>query len=692
MYASARDVVLDVAELARPPQQTTVAESAARNLRIVNPSGAAGNWSPTVTPYMIEPMNLARSRLYEAVVFVGPARSGKTIALVDGVLSYSVCDDPADCMIVQTNQSTAEDFSKTRISRAIAGSPELAKRLSPRGHDDNVLLKFFRSGMCVRFGWPSLGQLSGKDIRRVLMTDVDNITGDLSIDEAFGLALKRTQTYMSAGICIAESSPGKDYVEANWSPRTPHEAPPATGILSLYNRGDRRRLYWQCVDCKEPFEAAPGIERFGLPSFEELVESARSGDILSLVESHSLLICPHCGVGIEAKHKRAMTAAARWVGEGQKLWPDGSVTGERLRTRIASLWMGGVAAAYQPWSSLVERYLQAVKAYATNGDTKALKTTVNVDQAMAFLPPSAKSARKPHELQERAEPHAKAFVPAGVRYLTAQVDVQAGRRRGFVVQVQGWGPHREHWFVDRFPLRLSDRPCGNGEVHPIDPAGYVEDWDCLISRAITRRYPLADGSGRTMPVRLTVCDLGGEDGVTNRAYEFWRKISRNGLGHKLRLVKGGANQSAPPCEQKFPDTRNRKDRSSGSAGDVPVLMLNTDRLKDTVFADLARTSAGPGYYHFPDWFNSQNYEELTAETRGAKGWRNLGNSANETLDLCQYGEAAVIYMKADKINWSAPPSWARDWDSNPDVLAENETPAAPRRKPLRVARSNYLGS
>lgn len=262
----------------KPPQQTTVAESVARNLRIVNPSGARENWNPDTAPYMVEPMNLVRSRRYEGLVFVGPARSGKTIALGDGVLAYSIVDDPADCMVIEKSKDDAEDYSKTRARRAIHGSPELATRMSLRAHDDNVYLKTFRSGMNIRFGWPSLGQLSGKDIRRMLILDADNASSDMKLTETWGLALKRVQTYMSSGFCLAESSPAEDYVDPQWTPLHPHEAPPCEGILSLYNMGDRRMFYWPCPECKEPFCAAPGVGLFMLPEFEELVELVREGD------------------------------------------------------------------------------------------------------------------------------------------------------------------------------------------------------------------------------------------------------------------------------------------------------------------------------------------------------------------------------------------------------------------------------
>lgn len=682
-HGSAADVRRDVTELVRPPQQTTVAESAARNLRIVNPSGSGGTWSSDTAPYMVEPMNLARSRLFESVVFMGPARSGKTVALVDGVLAYSIVDDPADCMVIQTSQGQAEDFSKMRIARAIYGSPELACRLSPRSHDDNVLLKMFRSGMAIRFGWPSLGQLSGKDLRRVLMTDVDNFTGDMKIDEAFGLALKRIQTYMSAGICIAESSPGKDYDKPKWRPAHPHEAPPADGIASLYNRGDRRLWYWRCPDCKEPFAASAGLDLFRLPDFDELKERVLTEDPLEMADRYAFACCPHCGVLIDPKHKREMNARGAWVGQGQRMWPDGSLTGERLRSRIASFWLGGVAAAYQPWSSLLERYFQALKQFAVSGEVKPLKTTVNVDQALPFIPPSAGVKRDGHELQDRAEESKQGFVPRGVRFLTAQVDVQAGKRAGFEVLVTGWGAQREKWWIDRFRLRTSERE-QDGELLPMDPSAYVEDWRRLISKVIERRYPLADGSGRTMPVRVVMCDSGGKGGkdgdagVTARAYEFWRELRRAGMGNRFRLVKG-AGSSDSPVREVFPNTSARKDRNSGSVGDVPLLLVDTDAIKDVIASDLARENPGPGYLHVPAWASASVLDELTAETRTAKGWVALGRKQNETLDLSVYGEAAwILPLRADKINWTNPPPWAREWDENPDVRKESEEAPPPR--------------
>lgn len=683
MYAKARDIRCDTSGMLRPPRRVKVSEGA-QFLQIANPSGSFGKWSPTVAPYMVKPLDLTSSRRYEAVVFVGPARSGKTVALVDGLLAYTITCDPADTLIVQTNKDQAEDFSKTRIARAIKASPELRTQLSPRAHDDNVLLKFFRSGMSLRFGWPSLSIASGKDIRRVLMTDVDNFTGDLSIDEAFGLFLKRTQTFMSAGVLVAESSPAKDYTDGKWRPKTAHEAPPAPGIMSLYNRGDRHRWYWPCPECKEYFQAAPGIEGFNLPSFDELFERLKADDTLAMATSHSLLYCPHCHVGLEQRWRRQMNAKADWVGEGQAIHSDGSVTGELVESRTASFWLGGVAAAYQSWGSLVERYLQAVKAFSTTGDEKSLRTTTNVDQAMPYLPMSARSDGNPGEMQARAETWPKSVVPDGAHVLTSQVDVQGNR---FVVQVLGWGPSPagglERWIVDWFSLKSSRRADGAGGWLPMEPAKYLEDWNRLIEKAIDRRYPTS--TGEEIAIRGTVIDWGGKSGTSTRAMEFWRLLRKRRLHWRVRLGKGDGRLSIPLVSETFPDARQRKDRRSGATGDVPQLLMNVNRLKDMVSANLARRERGPGFYHFPDWLAPSFYEELTAETRTDKGWVNLSRRRNEALDLCCYGEGLAMWLKLSNIKWSRPPTWAQPVAATPVVTESEVAEVATVKQPLMPA-------
>jgi phage terminase large subunit GpA-like protein len=426
---------------------------------------------------------------------------------------------------------------------------------------------------------------------------------------------------------------------------------------------------------------------------DELLERVVIDDTLAMAQRFSVLYCPHCKVGLEHKHKKDMNRHGVWVADGQTIFPDASIQGDRIRSRTASFWLGGVAAAYQSWESLVERYLQAVKTFAMTGEERPLKATTNVDQAMPYLPMAARAETNPTDMQDRAEDWEMGTVPLGVRFLIATVDVQGNR---FVIKVMGWGIGQtgalERWVVDWFTLRTSRRPDGSGNYLGLEPATYLEDWDRLIDKVIQRRYPLSDGTGRTMPVRAVGIDWNGKAGTAPRALEFWRGLKAKRLHWRVRLVKGDKARNAPAFRETFPDSTKRKDRHSGSAGDVPQLLLNVNRLKDTLSANTARTEPGPGYYHFPRWLPTSYFDELTAETRTANGWENIGKHRNEAFDLGGYNEALALWLKVPAINWQNPPPWAASWDHNPDVIVgEIAPPPKPRVTRRRVARSKYLG-
>ena len=71
-------------EAFRPPNRVPVSQGAAETLRIAQPGLAPSPWSAEETPYMVEPMDMLASRRHEALAFIGPARTGKTMGLLDG--------------------------------------------------------------------------------------------------------------------------------------------------------------------------------------------------------------------------------------------------------------------------------------------------------------------------------------------------------------------------------------------------------------------------------------------------------------------------------------------------------------------------------------------------------------------------------------------------------------------------------
>jgi phage terminase large subunit GpA-like protein len=651
--ASAFAVRRSVAELIRPPRRLRPSEAAQQSLRTDK-----GPWDPTVSPMMIEPMDMLASREYQGIVFVGAARSSKTMSLVLGGMTYIVTCAPGDTLVSHMTQDTARDFSRTDLDRSLRHSPDLAERLSPRARDDNTYDKFFRSGMMLKIGWPAVSQLSAKTLKYVMLTDYDRPANRDNVDGEgpyWDLAFKRIQTYMSRGKCVAESSPGEDFRDPQWKARTKHEAPPARGILSLYNRGTRARWYWPCQHCGHFFQSQPGLGNFPMPEFEELEKSVLTSDLMSLAAELAHVVCPDCGASHDMENRVAMNAGGHWIHDGQSIDRLGRMRGKRRSSQIASYWLGGAASTYQRWDSLVLRYLQALQAYVRTGTEDELRATTNTDQGAPYLPRSIAKRRSADELMKRAEAEdwPQGLVPATVRFIVATVDVQSHR---FVVQMFGFGVGLEGWLVDRYEITASKRPEGE-RFAAIDPSAYVEDWDLLIDEVVEKTYKV-DGLNCQIKPHLTLCDSGGKAGVTERAYEAWRRFRRRGLANHFRLVKGDGRVNAPRVQETWPDVRGRKARAANARGDVPVLLVNTNVLKDAVAGDLARDVPGPGYMHLPKWLDAGVFEELTAETRGVKGWERQKGVPNEAFDLHVYARAGCIQLGAEKINWAKPPAWA----------------------------------
>ncbi|WP_018935668.1 MULTISPECIES: terminase gpA endonuclease subunit [unclassified Thioalkalivibrio] len=665
-YASPWPVIRGASHAFVPPRKVSVAEGVERTLVLRQPGGYSGPWSASETPYMVEPMNMLASRQHEAVCFVGPARSGKTLGLLDGWLAHAVVNDPGDMLITQMTQEKAREYSKIRVDRAIRHSPEIHRLISTRGHDDNTHDKLTRHGMWIKIGWPSATQLASSDYRYVALTDYDRMPDNVDGEGApFGLGVKRTQTYLSRGMCMVESSPGREYVDPHWQPGTPHEGPPASGIIGIYNRGDRRRWYWQCPDCSEYFEAAPGLSLFAtLPPEEELLESVRSLDLKRMARQHAFVCCPHCGSQIEAKWKHHLNdiRTARWVMDGMSVTRDGEMVGEAVESSIASYWLGGVAAAYQNWESIILRYLQGLREYALSGSDLTLRTTTNTDQAEPYLPRSLRGEAGQAELAELSEDFPQFIVPTdqGARFVTVAVDVQGGQDSRFVIQAHAHAPEHEQWVIDRRDIRDSKRPGSRSSgCAQIDPARYPEDWEVLTDLlSSTYRTPV---DGEELRVAEIIVDTGGEDGVTANAYAWWLSLP-NALRSRAWLYKGASSSSSAPVKES-----KASDKSAGRSRTVWFLLCNPNPLKDAVLNGAYREDSGPGKIHLGSWLRADFWDEMRAEVKQANGKYQKVRKRNEALDLCAMTRALLDHMltrKRNRLDWDRPPAWARELHSN----------------------------
>lgn len=725
LFDSLEEMIVQAAEAGRPLDRISVSEAATRYHMVRRAPMHDGPFSLDKAPYLREPMDELASLEHTGLVFVGPARTGKSAMFLNW-MAHTAIHDPTDMMLVHMAQHTAREWSQTDLDKMLRDSPEVNKRLVPGRQNDNTYDKRFLSGMRLGITWPTINNLSGKTLRYAWIMDYDREPIEIDKEGSkWDLTKKRTQTYKRYGMTAAESSPGFPIEDPKWLPATPHEAPPTKGLLSIYNEGDRRRWYWECPQCHSAFE--PHRRHLVYPDSRDPVDASEQ----------VVMVCPHDGFPMKPDMQHELNLGGRWVKEGQMWIPDSRepIVGTARRSPICSFWMFGPAAAFTNWTEIVYKLLTAEAKFDLTGDESSIQTVINTDFGEPYTPKAIEAGRLPDELRERAQHYSdKGVVPPGVGFLATTIDVQAGGRPSFVCHTFGIGPgvtqedleagvlppDADIWHVDMWKITKSRRLDDDGEHKLLDPAAHPEDWDVLIDEVLLRTYPLSDDSGRAMQVKIVACDSGGaaasrnakkvnalaggpKVSVTANAYNFWRSLRTRGddLHKRFHLVKGAPSPSAPEIHRTFPDSQ-QKDKFAIARGDVPVWLVNSDKVKDRVSNKLGRTDPG-GQVHFPVWYDADGgeidtgwlYSQLTTEVRTPRGWENPSRRRNEAFDLLCYCVAicSTPQVRLEFINWSKPPSWADpDWDRNSLVISpETEAVDGQQEAPKRDTLSDLAG-
>jgi phage terminase large subunit GpA-like protein len=610
-------------------------------MRVPGVSGAE-IYDTEVTPYMLEPMRCLTSRQYSSVVFVGPQRTGKTLALFDAWLHYSIQYDPSDMMFLFTSQDLARDFSKKRFDRLIEYNEGIKSRLI-RGHGDNVFDKKFIAGNIVNLAWPSIGQLRQRDIRFAAVTELDSMTDDLGgAGDIYQLLTKRTQTYMSSAKTLAEGAPSKPVnLESlqDWKAPSDHWPLPAEGLAKLYVQGTRHRLYWFCKHCGDPFQAS-----FKYLKFDENGTAKQRAKTV-------IMVCPHCG-GIHQQHEKYE------LNKKHKWYSDGELEGKPTEASRASFWMEGVAAGFQSWQEIVEKYIQAMETYDMTLQESDIKTVINSDIGLQYVPLSS-GQDQITDFSDKKEDVEKGIVPDDVNYLITTIDQQAKR---FVVQVHGYGKDGECWIIDRYNIAQSPSRVGeDGKPLSIQPDSYIEDWRA-IEKVILKEYRTKTGA--LMRSHRVAVDTGGKDDATHNAYTFYKNYRQTSSNPEALLLIKGYGRGA-----RYSLSEDVKKKSK-----VLLWILNVNLLKDEVRAGLDRRDHGPNYIHFPQWLGEWFFDELNSEKKNEKGeWvKKKAKSNNEAFDLLGYSRA-INSMISNQLDWQNLPLWAKRAGDRQEQQAQNES-------------------
>lgn len=678
-FMTPEEILADSLPLLEPPSRMSVTDCAERHIRVEN-NGVWQNFDRDVTPYLVEPADTTRSRLYRTCAFVGPAQSGKTFMLIT-VAGYSIINEPGPVHIVHMSRQDAAAWVEENLNPTIRNSPALLDRLGKGADDDTFSRKRFK-GMRTTIGYPVASQLSGRKQLRVLMSDYDHFKQTLGRKDnpegsPWGMALQRIKTYLSRGMVLLESTPAYEVIDPSWQPPSdaPHMLPPVSaGIVMAYNDGTRGRWYWECRDCGQLYE----------PTFERL-HFDRSADPVTAGEGAEME-CPHCGTLIGHQHKFEMNRAALrgrggWLHEGSKgqLVPlgDSAIRG----TDVASWSLEGTAATFSNWAQMVAKTRNAERKLEEMGDSLPLRECYFLDRGRPYCPPPRDedgdltvSALKS---DRRAVP--KGTAPEWVRFITVSIDVQGTY---FPVQVTGWGIDGRRTVIDRFDLITPP----DGEERKLDPGKYAGDWSVLIPLE-ARVWPVEGQEGGLRAMTLAV-DFQGARGVSDNAEKFWRSRKRVGVTGRWFLTRGhGGFRQRDRVWYAAPE------RASGGKQKRGIKLLNmaTDLLKDTVAAALVRPEGEQSSFPLPEWMDDDQVGEFVAEQRTETGWeKKPGKVRNESLDLSVQAQALAEHKGLRRINPDALPVWCvlgevnQFWvpEGASPIAADAQAPASPR--PRRV--------
>mgnify|MGYP001547932512 FL=1 len=583
-------------------------------------------------------------------------------------LLKSVANDPADMLWYMQTDPGLESYVKSRINPMIDSHPEMAMRLGSRPIDDSLHFKRF-DGMHVEFLSASSNNLINKSSPRIVADEVDAY--DTSLGDVKALLDVRRQTFQRQSMLLALSHPdlARGLIpDRDWS----------AGIMAMYGDSDRRVWYWPCPHCGAWSSPVPIASRYMVLQYDE-------SETLDEIERNARLVCPVNGCLIEDRDRRAMNAAAYrspfggWIGDGQEISQDGVVTGDLVARKSAGFWIVGTMSPFilGGIGGLARAKAKAERELDVSGDDQAIRQVTVKQFGFPYAPTRGVGSIDANVLAERADTELKlAVVPDGVRFITLTIDVQIAHWEWLA---RGWGVGAQSWVIDR------------GRI-PGDPATSAEDWDQLLE-LLARAFPLADGSGRAMPIRAAGYDSGGQPGVTQQAYAAWRRWKRDGRTRLIGKIagrdawtvipmKGADALAAQRLIVTYPDTARKSNRAAAS-GTVPVARFNPNLYKDDLAGQLQRAEVGDWYINFPHALRSKEqphvwFEQLTSESQMKNGrWeKNAPGRRNEALDLMVMNHVIAQLHGLHQIDWEKPPSWAKPWDTNSFLVAASAPEAS----------------
>ena len=315
-----------------PPRRLMVSEWADRFRRLPSTDPQPGPWRTPFTEYWREPMDSINDPVVEEVVIEAGAQTGKSRVL-ENILGYVVCEDPADILLVVARDRDVRDVVRSRLKAMIEDSPALRAQLSESAQD--VGLESLRFRRCTVFTAASNSSagLASKSCRFVLLDEIGKWPSVLANEGSpIDLARQRTNAFAGRRKIVAVSSPTTE----------------KHGIHPEYLRTDRRRWHVPCPEC----------DHFQPLRWEQVKFEGRDPDEILLRPELVRYECENCGARWSDAEKRLAVRDGVWVPEGARVDAGGELVD--VRPSVARGYhVPGILSPIRPMADLVARWLRA---------------------------------------------------------------------------------------------------------------------------------------------------------------------------------------------------------------------------------------------------------------------------------------------------------------------------------------------
>lgn len=576
-----------VADALRPDPRYSVSQWADAYRIIDGAAGAeAGPYSTDRTPYVREIADaFGVGHPAERIVFRKSAQIGGS-EILNNVIGYRIDASPGPILLVESTVETAKKYSTQRIAPMIAASPTLrAKVADPRSKDstNTIFAKAFPGGTLSIIGSNSSSAMRSMPIGVALLDEVDSYPHDVDQEgDPIKLIEKRTSTFGARRKIGMVSTP----------------------LIKKTSRIDKA---FQLSDQRFYFVPCPHCDDFQTLQWEFLRwDKTESGESLPKTAHY---ICQHCGARIEEYQKTAMLAQGQWRATAE------SVDGITIGFAINALYS---PVGWYSWASIVFDWLDA------QGDPAKLQVFVNTVLGEAWDPIQG-DAVDAHTLEDRAVDYlgddgARQQLPAGVRVITAGVDVQPTRLE---VEIVGWGMRQESWSLAYLVL----------DGDPTVPDGAEGSVWQALDAALAE--PWAHPSGVDLQVAACCVDSGGANTADVYAYCLTRRARR------IWAIKGAPGAGRPIWPVRA---------SKAAKSKVELFVLGVDSAKEQFYGRLKIEQPGPGYCHFPTGRPAAYFVGLVSE-RPIRSYRHghvktiwekiSSKIRNEALDCRVYATGAL---------------------------------------------------